>query len=204
VIGHADRLPSGGMSTREAHLVELVDEAGEPTGAATVGQAHTMPGLLHRAFSVLLVDPLGRLLLQRRAAAKTRFALRWANACCGHPLPGQPVGEAALRRLAEELGLTGVALREVGVHTYRAGDPGSDRVEHEYDHVLVGEVPDEMALRPDPAEVDSVALVGLDELGAAIAAEPGSYAPWLAGVISIWHESAQRDPVQRGGRPGAD
>src|SRR5512142_1777309 len=106
---------------RENHLVELVSAEGEAAGAATVQEAHHAPGMLHRAFSVLLVDPRGRLLLQRRAAVKTRFAGRWANACCGHPAPGQPVPDAAAVRLVEELGVSGVALEQVGVHLYRAG-----------------------------------------------------------------------------------
>lgn len=73
------------MSSREEHLVELVDDAGRARGQTTVAAAHQPPGRLHRAFSVLLVDPDGQVLLQRRAAVKTRFPLRWANSCCGHP-----------------------------------------------------------------------------------------------------------------------
>lgn len=62
--------------------VELVDPAGRPVGSATVTRAHAPPGRLHRAFSVLLLAPdRHRLLLQQRAAGKTRFPLRWANAC---------------------------------------------------------------------------------------------------------------------------
>ncbi len=91
--------------------MELVDTGGGAVGAATVDEAHRAPGRLHRAFSVVLVDGDGRLLLQQRAAVKTRFALRWANACCGHPAPGEPVTDAAQRRLAEELGVTTVPLR---------------------------------------------------------------------------------------------
>ena len=74
---------------REQLLVELVDRGGRPLGTCQVRQAHTAPGRLHRAFSVLLYDSAGRVLLQQRAAAKTRFALRWSNTCCGHPTPGQ-------------------------------------------------------------------------------------------------------------------
>ena len=51
--------------------------------------------MLHRAFSVLLFDDDGRTLLQQRAAVKSRFPSRWANTCCGHPGPGEPVVEAA-------------------------------------------------------------------------------------------------------------
>jgi isopentenyl-diphosphate delta-isomerase len=92
--------------TRESHVVELVDLSGRAIGAASVADAHRAPGQLHRAFSVFLRDPgNGRVLLQQRASVKTRFPLRWANSCCGHPLPGEDVTVAAQRRLAEELGI---------------------------------------------------------------------------------------------------
>ena len=65
---------------------------GRPIGSATVDEAHQAPGQLHRAFSVFLRDADGRVLLQQRAAAKTRFPLRWANTCCGHPAPGEESG----------------------------------------------------------------------------------------------------------------
>jgi len=169
---------------REAVLVELVDEAGRPTGTATVDEAHRAPGRLHRAFSVVLVDPAGRLLLQRRSAAKTRFPLRWANACCGHPTPGRPVVDAALDRLAEEIGVRGVGLAEVGVYVYRADDPATGRVEHEYDHVLVGRVGGDPPLSPDPAEVAELRWLPVAAVPGAVAAEPSAYAPWLAGVVA--------------------
>jgi isopentenyl-diphosphate Delta-isomerase len=183
--------------TREGTLVELVDAEGAALGVATVAEAHTAPGLLHRAFSVLLVDPDGRLLLQQRAAGKTRFALRWANACCGHPVPGEPVVDAAARRLAEELGLRSVDLAPIGVYVYRAPDPITRRVEHEYDHVLLGHVPAEPAVRPDPSEVAALRWADPSRLADEMVAAAWSYAPWLAGVVEVW-QSAGVEPS--GGR----
>ncbi len=173
------------MTVREAHLVELVDTSGAPVGQSTVAHAHESPGLLHRAFSVHLLDASGRLLLQRRAARKTRFPGRWANACCGHPGPGDPLGVAAARRLAEELSVTGVPLGEIGVYAYRAHDPATGHVEREYDHVLLGRVPDGLAVRPDPAEVETVRWVTPSELREELAATPTTFAPWLAGVVAL-------------------
>ena len=170
---------------RETQWVELVDDDGVGRGRATVADAHRDPGLLHRAFSVLLVDPDGRVLLQRRAAVKTRFPLRWANSCCGHPAPGQPVVEAAARRLAEELSVQGVELVPVGVHRYAAGDPSTGRVEREYDHVLVGRVGTGLRMAPDPAEVAEVRWVPPDELRTDLVARPDAYAPWLFGVLDL-------------------
>lgn len=172
------------MTGREAHLVELVDEAGVVTGQTTVRAAHQPPGRLHRAFSVLLVDPVGRVLLQRRAAVKTRFPLRWANACCGHPLPGESLMIAANRRLGEELGVAPVELTEVGIYVYRAEDPTTGRVEFEYDHVLRGDLPDRAPLRPDPEEVAELRWVPPAELAAELDVDPHAYAPWLAGVLN--------------------
>jgi isopentenyl-diphosphate delta-isomerase len=170
------------MTARESHLVELVDTDGSPTGTTTVEEAHQAPGRLHRAFSVFLRDGDGRVLLQQRAAVKTRFPLRWANTCCGHPAPGEDVAVAAARRLVEEVGIGGVALTEVGVYSYYAEDPASGRVEYEYDHVLIGDLPGGRDILPDPDEVAGVRWVVVDELCAALVDDPRSYAPWLAGV----------------------
>jgi isopentenyl-diphosphate delta-isomerase len=71
-------------------------------------------GLVHRAFSVFLFSPEGRLLLQQRAAAKITFPLIWANTCCSHPLDvpaervtagAEGVVSAARRKLEQELGI---------------------------------------------------------------------------------------------------
>jgi isopentenyl-diphosphate delta-isomerase len=147
--------------------------------------SHQAPGLLHRAFSVMLIDGRGRLLLQRRSAYKTRFPLRWANACCGHPAPGQPVPEAAVQRLFEELSVSGVILEELGVYNYVATDPATGRVEREWDHVLLGRVDSDVQLEPDPAEVDAIRWMSPAELRSALAAQPDEYAPWFPGVLAL-------------------
>ncbi|RBO89621.1 isopentenyl-diphosphate Delta-isomerase [Nocardia puris] len=171
------------LTDREALPVELVDAAGRAVGACPVAEAHRAPGLLHRAFSVLLFDDEGRVLLQQRAAVKTRFPLLWANTCCGHPAPGEPVDVAAGVRLDEELGLA-TALTEVGVFRYQATDPATGRVEHEWDHVLVGMLNGERP-RLDPAEVATVAWVAPDQLRARMESVPGDYTPWLGDVLRI-------------------
>jgi len=182
------------MVARESQLVALVDAHGAATGSCTVAEAHTAPGRLHRAFSVMLLDDLGRALIQQRAAEKTRFALRWANACCGHPASGQTVFDAAAQRLIEEIGVHGVTLHQAGVHLYRAEDPQTGRVEHEYDHVLVGRVPVDPRLHLDTAEVADVRWLAPDWLRVDLADNPDRYAPWMGGVLAVATEAACRRP----------
>jgi isopentenyl-diphosphate Delta-isomerase len=175
------------VNDREQLLVELVDGTGTAIGACTVAEAHTPPGRQHRAFSVLLYDEAGRVLLQRRAAVKTRFPSRWSNTCCGHPAPGQEVRAAAVGRIAAELGLAPHAvggLTEAGVYTYRAVDEENGRVEDEWDHVLIGTLRDGVPV-PDPTEVSECDWLAPERLRASLAADPGAYTPWLSGVLRI-------------------
>jgi isopentenyl-diphosphate delta-isomerase len=175
------------MPGREDFAVELVDESGAAVGSCSVAEAHAAPGRSHRAFSVLLRDEAGRLLLQRRAAVKTRFAGRWSNTCCGHPGPGEDVAAAAARRLTAEMGLTPeqtTPLAEAGVLPYRAADPASGLVEREWDHVLVATLTGGGPV-PDPAEVSEYAWLSPAEVRAGIAARPGDYSPWLPGVLDV-------------------
>jgi isopentenyl-diphosphate delta-isomerase len=188
------------IGDREREAVELVSPEGMTIGSCPVADAHAAPGLLHRAFSVLLFDGAGRTLLQRRAATKTRFPRRWANACCGHPSPGEAVVAAASRRLREELGVRGVELTEVGVHRYRADDPATGGVEWEYDHVLVARVAADLAVAYDPAEVEAVRWAVARELRTELAASgsgaDSDHSPWLLGVLSVALDTLTTDKSQ--------
>ncbi|WP_454198942.1 isopentenyl-diphosphate Delta-isomerase [Nocardia sp. Marseille-Q1738] len=182
------------ITDREALPVELVDDAGRAVGACSVAEAHMAPGLLHRAFSVLLFDSDGRVLLQQRAAVKTRFPSLWANTCCGHPAPGESVATAAALRLSQEMGLT-TALTEAGIYRYHAADRRTGRVESEWDHVLIGRL--DSTPRPDPAEVADWVWIRPDALRDALTDNPATYTPWLAGVLDIaQHAHVTGTPVR--------
>ncbi len=162
--------------------VVLVDAAGAVIGSAEKLEAHRAPGMLHVAFSVVVLNSHGGVLLQRRASEKHHFRGLWSNTCCSHPRPGEPVVAAGERRLAEEMGFT-TRLVDIGSFTYRATDPDSGLVEHEVDHVLVGRHagdPD-----PDPSEVGAWRWVEFGSLMADVAARPGRYTPWLPQVLDL-------------------
>jgi isopentenyl-diphosphate delta-isomerase len=86
-------------SASQAELMQrdaciTVDGADAILGSANKRDAHQFTaqqprGLLHRAFSVFLFGPDGRLLLQQRARSKITFPGVWTNTCCSHPLHGQ-------------------------------------------------------------------------------------------------------------------
>lgn len=76
-------------------------------------------GILHRAFSIVIFDGKGNILLQRRSKHKYHSPLLWSNACCSHQRPDETLEEAAARRLREELGIYSISLSEIFIIKYR-------------------------------------------------------------------------------------
>lgn len=159
----------------ETEQVVLVDADDRETGTAGKMEAHRA-GALHRAFSVIVWNSAGEVLLQRRARGKYHSGGLWANACCGHPRPGEAVDRAAVRRLGEELGFA-CPLEEFGAITYRA-DLDRGLVEHEYVHVFRG-LHDGGAMAPDPNEVAEIRWIAPDALQTALADTPEIFAAWF-------------------------
>lgn len=160
--------------------VILVDTLDRPVGAGDKLEVHR-EGQLHRAFSILIFNARGDLLLQRRAEGKYHFAGCWSNSCCGHPRPGEPTYRAALRRLGEELGLQ-APLTEDARLVYRAVDPDSGLTEHEYLHVFRGRFVGEP--RPDPDEVGAWRWMSVPGVRRALARSPGLFTPWFALLVA--------------------
>jgi len=161
--------------------VVLVDERDRVLGVAPKLQAHR-DGRLHRAVSVVLFDDVGRVLLQRRATAKYHSGGLWSNTCCGHPRPGESVGEAAGRRLEDELGIGGCQLLLAGQFVYFA-ELADGLVEHELDHVLIGRWTE--AVRPNPAEVSEIQWLEPGFLRSDLEQAPAAYTAWAAKVIDV-------------------
>lgn len=143
------------------HLPEviLVDENDQQTGVMEKLEAHRK-GLLHRAFSVFILNSEGEMLLQKRALNKYHSPGLWTNTCCSHPMPGELTIDAASRRLMEEMGFS-CHLKEIESFKYHAPfDNGL--IEHEYDHILIGHHNGEVL--PDPEEVCEHQWLYLDDI----------------------------------------
>ncbi len=160
--------------------VILVDASDAPIGEEEKLAAHRS-GKLHRAFSILVLDDRGRLLLQQRAAHKYHSRLLWSNTCCGHPRPGEPVLAAAHRRLKEEMGFD-CPLERVGAFTYRAELEGG-LTENEVDHVFVGRTAAEVAPAPDPNEVASWRWSSIERVVEDLQRDPTRYTAWFAAAL---------------------
>ncbi len=139
-------------------------------------------GLRHPAVSVFLTDG-AQTLLQRRALGKYHTPGLWANSCCTHPNWGEDPRDCAIRRLAEELGVSGVDPVFVGQVEYRA-DVGGGLVEHELVDVFRADFARTAPLKPNPDEVMDALWISQTQLDADILADPGRFTPWLRIYLS--------------------
>jgi isopentenyl-diphosphate delta-isomerase len=107
----ADGTPGGRSGADVDHEnagqdVIAVDADDEPQGTVNRLEAHTGDGIRHRAFTALLFDGDGNLLLAQRAAGKRLWDTYWDGTVASHPVEGQTQEEATRKRLTEELGVT--------------------------------------------------------------------------------------------------
>jgi isopentenyl-diphosphate Delta-isomerase len=114
----------------------LVDEEDRRLGHLSKSLCHEGRGVLHRAFSLLIFNGRGDLLLQQRSPRKRLWPLYWSNSCCSHPRRAESMEVATRRRLLEELGI-GCALKFLFKFQYHAQFDATG-AEHELCSVFIG------------------------------------------------------------------
>jgi isopentenyl-diphosphate delta-isomerase type 1 len=173
--------------------VVLVDEQNNPIGVADKDTVHTTTTPLHRAFSLFLFNSKGQVLLTKRAVTKKTFPGVWTNTVCGHLSPEEDVVSAAVRRLAQELGITGVTVREVAPYRYRFADKNGV-VENEICPITVSYFDGDP--RPHPGEVDEWKWMDWELFLADIRNNPEPYSPWCREEAEIL--TTKLPPISRG------
>lgn len=156
----------------------LVDEDDREVGTMEKMEAHRM-GRLHRAFSVLVYNSRGELLIQQRAATKYHSAGLWTNTCCSHPRPDESIRLATARRLREEMGIE--AEPEFLYKFMYQVTLEDNLVEHELDHVFRATFDGVPLTHPD--EVQAWRFVPVDELLKDVAASPEKYTYWFRLIL---------------------
>lgn len=159
--------------------VVLVDEQDNELGSMEKMEAHNK-GVLHRAFSVLLFNSKGEVLLQKRSSNKYHSAGLWTNTCCSHPKPSEKMEDAVARRLKEEMGIE-IQPEYAYKFLYKV-KLDNNLVEHELDHVYVGLFNDEPIINSH--EVENWKFVGLAEVKKDILQNPKAYTYWFRLIMN--------------------
>ena len=174
---------------QEEHVI-LVNEKDEQIGTMPKMEAHEK-AVLHRAFSVFVLNDQGELLLQQRAASKYHSPLLWTNSCCSHQRVGESNIEAGKRRLFEEMGFV-TELKDVVSFIYKAPfDNGL--TEHEFDHVLVGAYNEDPKINID--EVNSLKWMTLEQVKVDMELHPEIYTEWFKIIFDQYYKHLQEASI---------
>lgn len=176
-----------------AEAVIAVAEDDTVIGPMSKLEAHQGAGHYHRAFSVLLFNKQGEMLLQQRSSDKVTFPNVWANACCSHPLHcpeeldldnAMGVKRAAIRKLEQELGIdpASVSTDDMVFMTKMryASRMNQEWIERELDHIIV--MCADVEIHPNPNEVANTMWVDREAMEAMLLEERDAtqaIAPWF-------------------------
>lgn len=154
--------------------VILVNEQDEVIGQMEKMEAHEK-AILHRAFSVFILNDKNEIMLQQRAHSKYHSPLLWTNTCCSHQRINESNIQAGKRRLKEEMGFE-TELKELFHFIYKAPfDNGL--TEHELDHVMIGYFHDEPVINSE--EVESWKWMAIGDIRQDMQENPDQYTIWF-------------------------
>jgi isopentenyl-diphosphate delta-isomerase len=170
--------------------VILVNEQDQQIGLMPKLEAHEK-AVLHRAFSVFVLNDKNEVMLQQRAHQKYHSPLLWTNTCCSHQRERESNIEAGTRRLQEEMGFA-TELKELFHFIYKAPfDNGL--TEHELDHVMIGRYNGFPEINLE--EVEAWKWMAIDDIKKDIQNEPENYTIWFRIIFDEFYHYLEEHTI---------
>ncbi len=170
------------MRTLADEYVILVDKNDNPIGKEEKVKCHLLNGKLHRAFTALLFDKEGRLIITRRSSSKMLWPNDWDGTVASHPREGETYVSSTERRMPEEIGISCKFdyLFKFEYHVpYK--DIGS---ENEICGTLIGVIDDSNQLNVVKEEISEAKGITADELIQELKKKPEIFCPWM--IIALY------------------
>ena len=162
--------------------VILVDENDNPIGKEEKVKCHLPNGKLHRAFTALIFNNEGKLLLTKRSEGKMLWPNDWDGTVASHPRESETYASSAERRMPEEIGIS-CKMNYVNKFEYHVPykDIGS---ENEICGTLIGTIDsfDESSMIKD--EISEIKWINPDELKNELEHNRDVYCPWM--IIALY------------------
>ena len=157
--------------------VILVDEKDNPIGLEEKVKCHLPNGKLHRAFTALLFDKDGKLVITKRSPSKMLWPGDWDGTVASHPRESETFVSSAERRMPEEVGISCKFdyLFKFEYHVpYK--DVGS---ENEICGTVIGIVEKSLKFNLVEDEISDLKWISAEELVKELEKIPEIYCPWM-------------------------
>ena len=163
---------------RMEEYVILLDQNDNPIGKEEKVKCHLPNGKLHRAFSALIFNDEGKLLLTKRSESKMLWPNDWDGTVASHPRESETYVSSAERRMPEEIGI-GCKVSYVNKFEYHVPykDIGS---ENEICGTLIGTIDSFDNSRLIKDEISDIKWINPDELKNELEQNRDAYCPWMA------------------------
>ena len=178
----------------DKEFVILVDENDNQIGTEEKVKCHLPDGRLHRAFTTLLFDTDGRLVLTRRAKEKMLWPGDWDGTFASHPRESETYVSSGERRMPEELG---ISKRLDYLHKFEYHVPFRDvGSENEICATLIGVIDRSTEPKEIKGEIDQIRRISATELLSEIGGNPRGYCPWMLIALELLDRS-ERSVLER-------
>ncbi len=170
-----------------AEYLILVDKNDKQIGTEEKVKCHLPNGILHRAFTALLMDKDGNLLLTRRSPKKMLWGGDWDGTVASHPREGETYVSSGERRMPEELGIS-CKLDYLFKFEYHIPykDVGS---ENEICATLLGIIDHDTNLNLIEDEISEFKWISPSELVKDLENNSKIYCPWMLIALALLPES---------------
>ncbi len=158
--------------------IALLDEKDNIIGYEEKLKVH-QKGLLHRAFSILVFNDDGEILLQKRASTKYHSPGLWTNTCCSHLIKSLDFDEYIHSRLLDEMGFDCELKYKCKFHYLAEFENGL--TENEIDHVYIGHWNGTPSLNSE--EADDYQWESIENIKKGIKENPDEYTYWFKEIM---------------------
>ncbi|MEE9565790.1 MAG: isopentenyl-diphosphate Delta-isomerase [Nitrosopumilaceae archaeon] len=158
------------------HVI-LVDENDNPIGIEEKLKCHLPNGKLHRAFTALLFDKEGKLVITKRSPNKMLWPGDWDGTLASHPRESETFVSSAERRMPDEVGIS-CKFEYLFKFEYHVPykDVGS---ENEICGTVLGILEKSSKFNLVKDEISDLKWITADELVKELEKIPEKYCPWM-------------------------
>ena len=164
-------------------ILDVIDANDNVIGQAARTECHK-DFLRHRAVQIFVFDLQGRIFVQKRTKTKDAFPGLYEASCSGHVQAGEAYRQAAVRELAEELGIshTEHELKELFTFKLRAKPEHEVIKQFSLKCECVGELQKE--------EVESGKFMTWEEFLRRVEIQPKKFTPGCVAAIELYQNDA--------------